>query len=93
MGSGSIPDAAITASSEASPTNSPGYGRLNSSGWCALDADIKPWISVDLGKIVTVTGVETHGQRCNNCHRWVTLFSVDYMDSNGNWTSVDQVRI
>jgi ABC-type sugar transport system ATPase subunit len=88
MESGKILDSAITASSVYDHSLLPGNGRLNvHRGRCAW-APMKngrntAWFQVDLGDIVSVTGVATQG-RCEYL-QWVTSYTVSYSNDGQIW--------
>ena len=88
MESGKILDSAITASSVFDQNFEPAYGRLNVyRGGCAWararEEQVNTWIQVDLGDIISVTGVATQG-RCT-WPQWVTSFEVSYSTDGENW--------
>ncbi|XP_038060404.1 lactadherin-like isoform X2 [Patiria miniata] len=96
MEDGRIPDANITASSMWSnrADHGPTRARLNlqagmASAWCNDEAsDPDPWIQVDMGSNVIITGVITQGRGDGNWPQWVTEFKVAYSDDGQDWTNV-----
>ncbi|XP_038051445.1 lactadherin-like isoform X1 [Patiria miniata] len=92
MEDGRIPDANITASTfwSNSAAWAPYRGRLNLEGaaWLyAGSSDPNPWIQVDFGGRVIITGVITQG-RPDNYNQWVTEFQVAYSNDGQQWTDV-----
>ncbi|XP_038060534.1 lactadherin-like [Patiria miniata] len=96
MEDGRIPDASITASSmwQNKTNHGPTRARLNlqagsASAWCNTGAsETHPWIQVDLGSNVIITGVITQGRWDGNYLDWVTEFEVAYSDDGQEWTDV-----
>ncbi|XP_038060527.1 lactadherin-like [Patiria miniata] len=97
MEDGRIPDASITASSMWSnrADHGPTRARLNlqvrggAAAWCNDEAsDPDPWIQVDFGSNVIITGVITQGRGDGNWRQWVTEFKVAYSNDGQEWTDV-----
>ena len=89
MNSGSIPDSAING------TNSflnayPSLARLHrvklSGGWHGLTAGIIPYVQVDLGTDMVITGLSTQGPGLIT-DRFITSYNISYCPNNGDWTS------
>ncbi|XP_038066493.1 lactadherin-like [Patiria miniata] len=92
MEDGRISDASITASSVLfnSAKYLPTRARLETlaGAWCNNgSSDANPWIQVDLGSHVTITGVITQGHG-EGYTQWVTEFKVAYSDDGQEWTDV-----
>ena len=89
----SIADNKITASSfrsDSSKDYKAAYGRLNSlpagkmgGAWCADQSDRSPFIEIDLGKEMTISGVATQGQ--SQEPNWVTRYSITHSREKSNW--------
>jgi len=88
-----IPNSSITASSEA-PFLRARFGRLNEKympaernygGWCAYECtgDQVHYLQVDLGKAMTVTGVETQSVYHHN--NWVKSYTLSYSYDKISW--------
>ena len=59
----SVPGTYFTASSYV-PNKDPASSRLDSlSGWQALSGDSSPWLQVNLGEPVNITGIITQGMK------------------------------
>ncbi|XP_071478097.1 retinoschisin-like [Diadema antillarum] len=54
-----------------------GAGNGRRGAWCAARSDSSPWIEVDFGKPIIVSGIITQG-RADSYQQWVTAFSVQY---------------
>lgn len=90
MQNGKIPDNAITASSFYDHSYKPGNGRLNvNKGMCSWTTTYKArsnsWFQVDLGRLVTVTGIATQGS-CRASAEWTKSFSISYSNDAKKWT-------
>ena len=67
MGSGTIPNSDITASSEQSASTPAINGRLNytsGSSWCARTSDTNPYLQIDLQAIYIICAVSTQYIEC-----------------------------
>ncbi|XP_078667426.1 zonadhesin-like [Branchiostoma floridae x Branchiostoma belcheri] len=92
--SGAIPNARITASSNAIFRPSY-YGRLrklvvNWGGWSPTFYNIGQWLQVDLGEIKRVTGTVTQGAQWSiapNSEPWVTSHKLEYSGDGIFWTT------
>lgn len=87
MGSGKIPDQAITASSFHDNYHKPSYGRLNiNKGHCSWTPKFKEknaWLQVDLGQLTTVTEIATQGSCIEN--HWMTSYWISHSIDGKNW--------
>ncbi|XP_078381198.1 retinoschisin-like [Oculina patagonica] len=86
MDEGSIPDDAISASSQWDSNHGPSNARLyrlkigqKSGAWCSKENDKSQWIQVDLREMFKVTKIATQGRQ--DSAQWVTQYKVPY--SNG----------
>ena len=89
MEDGSISDGQISASSERRLRFGPANARLNFSGdytrvaaWMPENNDRNQWLQVDFGNETKVTGIDTQGRVCRNCHQWVKEYTVSYSKDN-----------
>jgi fatty acid-binding protein DegV len=85
-----IPDSAITASSEFSSAFQAHLGRLHnqavgfftssfrSSSWSALNQQAGEYLQVDLGRVFYVTKVATQGMKSTMLNNWVMSYSLKY---------------
>lgn len=90
MQNGKIPDNAITASSFYANNYRPAYGRLNTNkGMCSWTTTERgrrnSWFQVDLGRLATVTGIETQGS-CRASAEWTKSYSISYSIDAKKWT-------
>lgn len=80
MGSGTILDSQITASSVYSSPYAPSMGRLNSQvhegSWSALVLDVNQWFQVDFLQNVTLSKVATQGR--HSYPQWVLSYMLSY---------------
>nr|XP_032812889.1 contactin-associated protein-like 2 [Petromyzon marinus] len=78
---------AFSASSELTAAHAPSYARLNrregAGGWAPAAGDPAPWLQLDLGSRVRVTGVATQGRYGSS--EWVQRYQLLYSDGAGNW--------
>ncbi|CAH1244992.1 MFGE8 [Branchiostoma lanceolatum] len=88
--SGQIPDAQITASSEASSAHGPRRGRLFTVGdtdgtgaWCAGSNNRNQWLQVDLGNPTEIWGVVTQGRFGHQ--QWVSTYQLHFSVDGTNW--------
>lgn len=80
-------DSAVTASSFFNNYLKPEFARLNANrGSCSWTPRgyHGEWIQIDLGKIMSVTGVATQG-RCA-WPQWVTSYSLSHSTDGQSWT-------
>ncbi|XP_071501080.1 lactadherin-like [Diadema antillarum] len=54
-----------------------GAGNGRRGAWCAARSDSSPWIEVDFGKPIIVSGIITQG-RADSYQQWVKTFKVSY---------------
>ena len=74
----------MRASSEVDASHAAGFGRLyGSSSWCSALSSSSEYLQVDLGQMMTVTGVATQGDPTSD--KWVTRYSVQFGDFNTRW--------
>jgi hypothetical protein len=92
MESEKILDSAITASSFYDSRYVPGNGRLNvhfhgaRCAWTTTkEGRDNAWFQVDLGNIVSVTGVAIQGNCAIDLFEWVTSYTVSYSIDGKNW--------
>lgn len=75
----SVPDSMFSASSSA-VGYAPSDARLdNPSGWRARDDDLSPWLQVNLGEPVTVSGIITVGVKVSRLLDNVDSFYVHFI--------------
>ena len=87
MGSGTIPDSDITASSVQSTANTPAKnGRLNytsGSSWCAGTGDTNPYLQIDLQTIHIICAVSTQGN--SKADQWVKDYKLQLSPNGTGW--------
>ena len=93
---GRIKDSKITASTEWSSNHAATFARLNRppqsggfGGWTpkVTETDPLPWIQVDLGVLMLVSGVVMQGRE-DEWNRWVPEYQVESSDDGMNWEYV-----
>lgn len=93
---GRIKDSQISASTEWDSNRAATYARLNRppqlggmGGWTpkATETDPLPWIQVDLGVSMLVSGVVMQGRE-DEWNRWVPKYRVESSDDGINWEYV-----
>ena len=84
MESRKVKDSAITESSALRPTTRGGKARLNyrAGAWYAALNDKSPYIQVNLGQMVNVTGLATQGSTSG---QYVTQYRVSYSADGAVW--------
>ena len=90
MGSGHLPDRAISASTSYGANYVPQFGRLNkipasgkAGAWCAKSNDGNQWLQVSFGRETTVTELATHGRY--DADQWVTSYSLTHSVDGAHW--------
>lgn len=84
----SLPDSALTSSSDYDANHSRIYGRLNlirDPNWSAATNNTSQWMKVDLGTVQTVAKVATQG-RYGAYAQWVTSYKISYSNDNVIWS-------
>ena len=89
-----IPDVALSASSTLTRAHSPSRARLHiqvrnqqAAGWAPGLDDSSPWLQVDLGARMIITGIGTQGGRYFwwSMGGWVIKFKVSFKISDKGW--------
>ena len=89
-----VPDVAFSASSTLTRAHSPSRARLHiqvgnqqAAGWAPRLDDSTPWLQVDLGARMTITGIGTQGGRYFwwSFGGWVVKFKVSFKISDKGW--------
>ncbi|XP_066015620.1 tyrosine-protein phosphatase Lar-like isoform X2 [Pocillopora verrucosa] len=87
MGSGTIPDNNINASSVESASTPAKNGRLNyssGSSWCAGTSDTNPYLQIDLQTLHIVCAVSTQGN--SQVDQWVKNYTLQLSIDGTTWT-------
>ena len=87
MGSGTIPNSDITASSEQSASTPAKNGRLNytsGSSWCARISDTNPYLQIDLQTLYIICAVSTQGN--SDADQWVKNYTLQFSTNGTTWT-------
>ena len=87
MGSRTIPDSKITASSEKSVSTPAKNGRLNftsGSSWCAGTSDTNPYLQIDLQTLHIICAVSTQGN--SQADQWVKNYTLQLSTNGTTWT-------
>ncbi|XP_048579514.1 uncharacterized protein LOC5502674 isoform X2 [Nematostella vectensis] len=78
-----IPDSAMSASS-----GSASAGRLyGNSSWCSTSSSVSEYLQVDLGGVMTVSGVATQGSHGEE--KWVKTYNLQYSGDGTRWLTYD----
>ena len=88
MGSGTIPDSKINASSIQSASTPATNGRLNytlGSSWCAGTSDKNPYLQIDLQKLHIICAVSTQGN--SQADQWVKTYTLQLSTDGITWTN------
>jgi len=86
IGSGSIPDDKITASSVQSVRTSAKNGRLGytaGSSWCAEASDPRPYLQIDLKTLHVICAVSTQGNSQED--EWVETYTLQSSTDGSHW--------
>ena len=87
MGSGTIPDSNINASSVQSASTPAKNGRLNymsGSSWCAGTSDTNPYLQIDLQTLHIICAVSTQGN--SQADQWVKTYTLQLSTNGTTWT-------
>ncbi|PFX23979.1 Receptor-type tyrosine-protein phosphatase F [Stylophora pistillata] len=87
VGSGTIPDSDITASTEQSARSPATNGRLNytsGSSWCAETSDTNPYLQIDLKSLHIICAVSTQGN--SQADQWVKNYTLQISTDETTWT-------
>ena len=87
MGSGTIPDSDINASSVQSASTPAKNGRLNytsGSSWCAGTSDTNPYLQIDLQTLHIICAVSTQGN--SQADQWVKTYTLQLSTDGTTWT-------
>ena len=87
MGSGTIPDSNINASSVQSASTPAKNGRLNytsGSSWCARTSDTNPYLQIDLQTLHIICAVSTQGN--SQADQWVKTYTLQLSTDGTTWT-------
>ena len=88
IGSGSIPDDRITASSVQSARTPAKNGRVNNtagSSWCADASDPSPYLQINLQKLHIICAVSTQGN--SRVDEWVETYTLQSSKDGLVWTN------
>ena len=88
IGSGSIPDDRITASSVQSARTPAKNGRVNNtagSSWCADASDPSPYLQIDLQTLHIICAVSTQGN--SRVDEWVETYTLQSSKDGLVWTN------
>ena len=88
MGSGTIPDSNINASSVQSASTPAKNGRLNytsGSSWCAGTSDTNPYLQIDLQTLHIICAVSTQGN--SQADQWVKAYTLQLATDGTTWTN------
>lgn len=86
VGSGSIPDDKITASSVQSVRTPAKNGRLGytaGSSWCAEASDPRPYLQIDLKTLHVICAVSTQGNSQED--EWVETYTLQSSTDGSHW--------
>ena len=91
MENNTVPDIHLSASSNTDANHTAKEGRLyNSNAWCAEGNGTEEYFQIDLGSIVTITGLATQGEPRGTS--WVKTYNVRYSNNGKEWRTVQTVR-
>ncbi|XP_078378064.1 uncharacterized protein LOC144661241 [Oculina patagonica] len=91
VGSGSIADSKITASSVQSASTPAKNDRLNhtaGSPWCAGTSDTNPYLQIDLQTLHIICAVSTQGNSRGD--QWVKTYIIQSSTDGSNWTNYNE---
>ena len=91
MGSGTISNSDIIASSEQSASTPAINGRLNytsGSSWCARTSDTNPYLQIDLQAIYIICAVSTQGNSVAD--QWVKNYTLQFSTNGITWTDYEE---
>jgi len=81
---GSMPNSNMTSSSNENGDHAASFGRLyGDSSWCSIEQFNAEYLQVDLGKMVTLTGIATQGDKI--LRKWVKIFTLKYSVDGSRW--------
>ena len=92
MGSGTIPDSNIYASSIQSASTPARNGRLNytsGSSWCAGTSDKNPYLQIDLQTLHIICAVSTQGN--SQADQWVKTYTLLLSTDGITWTNYSEL--
>ena len=92
MGSRTIPDGKITASSVQSVSTPAKNGRLNftsGSSWCAGTSDTNPYLQIDLQTLHIICAVSTQGNSKED--QWVKTYTLQLSTDGITWTNYTEL--
>ena len=92
MGSGTIPDSNINASSVQSASTPAKNGRLNytsGSSWCAGTSDTNPYLQIDLQTLHIICAVSTQGN--SQADQWVKTYTLQLSTDGITWTNYTEL--
>ena len=92
MGSGTIPDSNINASSVQSASTPAKNGRLNytsGSSWCAGTSDTNPYLQIDLQTLHIICAVSTQGN--SQADQWVKTYTLLLSTDGITWTNYSEL--
>jgi len=84
IGSGSIPDDKITASSAGTPAKNGRLGYTAGSSWCAEASDPRPYLQIDLQTLHIICAVSTQGNSQEDA--WVETYTLQSSIDGSHWT-------
>ena len=74
----------MTSSSDVDNAHAASFGRLyGSASWCSNVQANTEYLQVDLGKMVTLTGIATQGD--NTMDKWVKTYTLKYSIDGSVW--------
>ena len=91
IGSGTIPDNEMTASSKKSANTPAKNGRLNyasGSSWCAGTSDTNPYLQIDLQTLHIICAVSTQGNSQGD--QWVRTYTLQLSTDGTTWTDYSE---
>ena len=62
----------------------------HSSAWCASQSDKNPWIQVNFGTKLLITGVSIQGR--GDCNQYITKFRVLYSNDGHNFFNISEFK-
>jgi len=76
----------MSSSSHVDSTHTPSHGRLyGDTSWCSTTSSNTEYLQINLGKIVTLTGIATQGDRTMD--KWVETYTFNYSMDGNLWTT------
>ncbi|XP_031551983.1 uncharacterized protein LOC116289233 [Actinia tenebrosa] len=83
---GIIQDSQMTSSSNLDSDHTASHGRLyGSSAWCSSTSSNTQYIQINLGQVMTVTGIATQG--VHTMDKWVRTYTISYSTDGNLWST------